>query len=450
MLSPMSVPYSTIKAVSEPAAMADLLATRIIGPALPSATVVSVRAKSGRRLEAPRALWNVYEAQLELPGGVRITPTFWTKAFFDDDDCRQYEGRIARLLAELGGNPLDPRGFATFLHDYNLFLFFFPADPVFPALGTVFDAQAMRPLLSSAIGEGTDALVTLAVERIKYLPEISAIIRYRATELSGGWTDVYGKLQHSRKGEYTNDVMRALWDLPARASGELVIAQPLGYYPAYDLLLQGAVPGEPVSGNRHAPEFIAQAEYAGRVIGFIHESTIALGRPHTIEGEIDRLQTRLDEFKLSSPDLYVQVRGLLGQIVARARRTEPEPAVPSHGDYKYNQFLYDGSRFGLIDVEYFVQAEPSFDLGKYCGHLVPSMPEHWSDTAQANEARRIFLDAYRSIVPDYDGRRFPLYEALSLATRALVVTWSQTTNWEYTAQTLVALAFERLKTPWGE
>ncbi|HET9847202.1 MAG TPA: hypothetical protein VFR68_01435, partial [Candidatus Dormibacteraeota bacterium] len=236
----------------------------------------------------------------------------------------------------------------------------------------------------------------------------------------------------------------------ARASGELVIAQPLGYYPAYDLLLQGAVPGEPVSGNRHAPEFIAQAEYAGRVIGFIHESTIALGRPHTIEGEIDRLQTRLDEFKLSSPDLYVQVRGLLGQIVARARRTEPEPAVPSHGDYKYNQFLYDGSRFGLIDVEYFVQAEPSFDLGKYCGHLVPSMPEHWSDTAQANEARRIFLDAYRSIVPDYDGRRFPLYEALSLATRALVVTWSQTTNWEYTAQTLVALAFERLKTPWGE
>jgi aminoglycoside phosphotransferase (APT) family kinase protein len=175
-----------------------------------------------------------------------------------------------------------------------------------------------------------------------------------------------------------------------------------------------------------------------------------VGRPHTIDVEIERLKTRLEEFKLSSPSLYLLIRGLLNQIVARARRIAPESPVPSHGDYKYNQFLYDGQRFGLIDVEYFVQAEPSFDLGKYCGHLVPSSPGDWSDTAQANVARRTFLDAYRSICSDYEGRRFHLYEALSLATRALVVTWSQARNWEHTAETLVALAFERLKTPWGE
>jgi aminoglycoside phosphotransferase (APT) family kinase protein len=451
MLRSMTVSYSAIKAISEPAAMAKLLAERVIHPVLPSVKVRRVRAKRGRRFEAPRVLWNVYEADLELPGGLRASPTFWTKAFFDDVECREYRGRISGLLSELNGNPLDPRGFATFLADYNLFLFFFPTDPVFPALGQVFDADVMRPLLSDHFRHlGRGEPLALHAERVKYLPEISAIARYKAADTAAPNPAIYGKIQHSRKGAYTFEVMQALWELPARAAGELLIAEPLAYYPEYDLLLQSEVPGAEVKGDRHAPEFMGQAETAGRVIGYIHQASIGVGRDHTIDVEIGRLHGRLEEFKLSSPGVYVLIRDLLKQIDAQARRIPPEEPVPSHGDYKYNQFLYDGQRFGLIDVEYFVQAEPSFDLGKYCGHLVPSMPEHWSDTSQANEARRIFLDAYQSIVHDYQGRRFPLYEALSLATRALVVTWSQTTNWEYTAETLVALAYERLKTRWGD
>ena len=95
------------------------------------------------------------------------------------------------------------------------------------------------------------------------------------------------------------------------------------------------------------------------------------------------------------------------------------------GRLQVQPVICDGEKFGLIDVEYFVQAEPSLDLGKYCGHLAPSMPEHWSDSARANEARRTLLDAYRRVRPEYRGTRFALYEALSLATRALVVMWSQ-------------------------
>ena len=46
--------------------------------------------------------------------------------------------------------------------------------------------------------------------------------------------------------------------------------------------------------------------------------------------------------------------------------------------------------------------------------------------------------------------RLPVYEAVSLATRALVVTWAQSRNWDYTAQTLIALAYERLRSRWDE
>jgi aminoglycoside phosphotransferase (APT) family kinase protein len=448
----MSVSYSTIKSVSEPEAMAALIAERVIGPVLPSVQVRKVRTRQGRRFEAPRVLWNVYEAELEMPGGLEARPLFWTKAYFDDKDCADYRNRIDRVLSSQNGNPLDPNGHARYFPDLNLFLFFFPSDPIFPRLGKVATPATVQPLLRDHFARmRPDAQVrSLHAERIKYLPEISCIFRYDADIGEEQPLTLYGKVQHSKRGATTFEVMKALWDLPARASGDLVVAEPLAYYPHESLLVQSAVRGEEVKGDRHSEIFMSQCAAAGRMIGHIHASGIEVGQPHDIQVEIDRVEKRLEEFKLSAPRVYMLLRGLLKQITAKADRLTPESPVPSHGDYKYNQFLFDGTQFAMIDVEYFVQAEPSFDLGKYCGHLWPGSPKDWSDTAQANDARRIFLEAYLKVRPEYDGRRFAVYEALSLATRALVVTWSQARNYQYMAETLTALGYEQLKTRWGE
>jgi Ser/Thr protein kinase RdoA (MazF antagonist) len=448
----MSITYSQIKDISAPEAMAEFLATRVVNPIHPAIEVRKVRTKPGRRFEAPRILWNVYEAELVLPGSTEARVLFWTKAFFNEEDCLAYRARIEPFLNAHDGNPLGPGGHAQFFPDFNLFLFVYPADPIFHALPTVNQADAVAPLLAPHVARlwPGSAIRKVSAERVKYLPEISCILRY---ELDLGQEQpgvIYGKVQHSRRGQLTYDVMTALWDLPARASGDLVLSEPLGYYPKYDLLLQSEVAGDEIKGDRHSDLFLAQCEAAGRTIGFIHNSGISAGAPHTVDVEMDRLSNRLEEFKMSSPRLYLSLRDLLKQMRAKANRIPPEAPVPSHGDYKYNQFLYDGSHFGLIDVEYFVQAEPSFDLGKYVGHLAPSVPKDWTDTAAANEARRIFLDAYTAVRPEYRGSRFPLYEALSLATRALVVMWAQSRNWDYTAQTLIALAYEALKKRWGE
>ncbi len=448
----MSVSYSIIKSVSEPEAMAALIAERVIGPVLPSVQVRKVRTRQGRRFEAPRVLWNVYEAELEMPGGLEVRPLFWTKAYFDDKDCADYRKRIDRVLSSQNGNPLDPNGYASYFPDLNLFLFFFPSDPIFPRLAKVATPATVQPFLLDHFARmRPDAQVrSLHAERIKYLPEISCIFRYDADIGEEQPLTLYGKVQHSKRGATTFEVMKALWDLPARATGDLVVAEPLAYYPHESLLVQSAVRGEEVKGDRHSEIFMSQCEAAGRMIGHIHASGIEVGQPHDIQVEIDRIEKRLEEFKLSAPRVYMLLRGLLKQITAKADRLTPESPVPSHGDYKYNQFLYDGTQFAMIDVEYFVQAEPSFDLGKYCGHLWPGSPKDWSDTAQAKEARRIFLDAYLKVRPEYDGRRFAVYEALSLATRALVVTWAQARNYQYMAETLAALAYEQLKTRWGE
>jgi len=448
----MTVSYSTIKSISEPDAMAGLLADQVLGPVLPSVNVRKVRARLGRRYEAPRVLWNVYEAELEMPGGVEAKQLFWTKAYFNDEDCEKYRKRVESILTAQNGNPLDPNGYARFFPDLNLFLFFFPTDPVFPRLPRVSIPLSIQPILEKHFKLlRPDATIrSLTCVRVKYMPEISCILRYEADIGEERPLAIYGKVQHSLRGAMTYEVMKALWDLPARASGDIVIAEPLGYYPDLSLLLQSELSGEEVKGDRHSEIFVAESEAAGRMIGEIHASNIQAGEPHNADVELGRLEARLEEFKMTAPKVYLLLRGLLTQIRAKAERLPPEAPVPSHGDYKYNQFLFDGNRFGMIDVEYFVQAEPSFDLGKFCGHLWPALPKDWSDTAQAKVARRVFLDAYLSVRPQYDGRRFAVYEALSLATRALVVTWGQSRNAAYMAETLTALGYEQLKTRWGE
>src|SRR5919108_4840127 len=334
----MTTTYSRIEEVSQPEAMAQFLAEQVIQPVLPSAHVRKVKTKEGRRFEAPRILWNVYEAELELPGGIEAKQLFWTKAFFNDDDCEAYRARIERTLEKRAGNPMDPSGYARYFPDLNLFFFVFPTDPIFPALPTVYDPEAMRPILEPHVAHlrAGAAIGKLAVSRVKYLPEISCIVRYEIDVGEERPLMIYGKVQHSRRGQLTFDVMNALWQLPARESGDLILSEPLGYYPKLDLLLQSEVRGDEIKGDRQSDIFLMQCEAAGRTIGHIHNSGITVGNEHTVDVEIERLVGRLEEFKMSSPTVYLALRDLLKQIRAKAERIPPEAPVPSHGDYKYN------------------------------------------------------------------------------------------------------------------
>src|SRR5260370_5445613 len=197
----MSVSYSTIKAASEPEAMATLLAEQVFAPVLPCVKVKKVRTRQGRGFEAPKVLWNVYEAELEMSGGLEARAFFWTKAFFVDEDCRAYETRIHKLLESQNGNPLDAHGYARFFPDLNLFLFFFPTDPVFPRLGKVSTPASVEPLLIEHFKKmRPDAVIrSIACTRGKYLPEISCILRYEADIGEAEPLTIYGKVHHSRR-----------------------------------------------------------------------------------------------------------------------------------------------------------------------------------------------------------------------------------------------------------
>ncbi len=142
---------------------------------------------------------------------------------------------------------------------------------------------------------------------------------------------------------------------------------------------------------------------------------------------------------------------LLEEIEARSRRhSNPEELapVPSHGDYKWDQFLYHRGQFALIDFESFGQAEPAYDPGTFCAYLPPASPHDWREAAAAERLRDAFLQSYAGAAPKpASWLRISLIEAATLALRGFAFAWAQRQGWELQASQLVDLAFERLANP---
>ncbi len=394
----------------------------------------------------------MYEVEVSPRGEAARPLTVWVKAYFEAGELERY----ARAIRHLAG-PSDPwaaAGCVRLAVDRGMFVFVYPADPAFPSLAECVVPERLGTLLApmaARIASG-GAIAEVGVTRVSYLPEIACVLRYRVhlTDPTQPPIDLFAKVQHSKAGALTYEVMRALWDLPARRRGELVLAEPVGYLPTHDLLLQRALPGEPLAGDRQAEDYRRGAEAAGAMLANLHRESLALGVPHPLTLEIERLKRSYEEFKLSAPRCYLLLRDLITHIEARAQRISIESAVPSHGDFKYDQLIHQDGRFGLLDFEHFCQAEPSFDLGTFAAHVPPSFPPDWPDTVRAQEARRAFVQAYAERRPQYRWHRFPLYEASGLATRALVIMWAQPKGWRAAAEALLAMAFERLNSRWDQ
>ena len=184
---------------------------------------------------------------------------------------------------------------------------------------------------------------------------------------------------------------------------------------------------------------------AAEAIAVIHESGVESDEQIEIERELARLDRVVEQFAYVLPDGHFLLKDLVVHMRDRVRKTAEEAWLPTHGDLKYDQFVFHNDQFTLLDFDYFAAAETSYDLGKFCAYLVPSTPTDWQESVAAEEARAQFLTRYRELRPNATLQRFGVYESLQLALRAMASMWAQTHGWQQIAETFLVLAFERLK-----
>ena len=397
------------------------------------------------RVDPPNSYWSVFAADINKDGEERSLRLIARGAL----NSEAWDQLSARLLRHGASNPCDPinglgypRLFPETWHAY----WFYPYDPSMPGLPLADDpARAAGVLLGLEDPDEMQAAAQrVQILRVRYQPEVGAILRY-TIDVGGTPIVIYGKVQPGRRGLRTNGIVEGLWRASAKYPGYLNLPRPLGYSEEMGMLLEEGIRGKPLSSRRTSTEFMLLPEAAADALAVIHEAGVESDERITVETELERLDTVAEKFKYVHPHGYFLLKDLLRHAKELVRKTPEEEWLATHGDFKYDQFMIHNDDYTVLDFDYYATAETSYDLGKFCAYLVPSRPRNWRDSAAAEEARMRFIRRYREVRPDATLQRFPVYEALQFALRAMSAMWMQKPGWHGVAETYLVLGFERLK-----
>jgi hypothetical protein len=443
---PVGLTLTTVRHATRPAEARHRAETAVAG----TGWTVDAIHERGVRLEPPVAYWASY--RIVLHRGTNAGPeerrlTLVARACFQPQDWQRYRASLIERYGEQPCRPIEGLGYPVLDDAGQTAWWFYPIDPQLPTLAAANDPKSLRRLLAPRYSAKTPP-ARIRVEAVRYQPEISAALRYRIVDKPGATERLcFGKIYRGDRGRELHDTTRQLWSLSQQRPDLLSVVEPIGYDDELALHLEHAAVGTPVGSDRMDPVFHAAAIAAAEALAVMHDSELASDNTLPVEPELARLEEVTHQLSLVHPDAGRLLRDLVTQLKRSLQRAPTEQTVFTHGDLKYDQFLqYDG-RFTLVDFEEVGRAETSWDLGKWCAHAIPSMPESWEDSDGAERARAAFLQRYLQLRPNATRGRFPVYEAIHLANRAMVLMWGQTENWQVAAQSLLTLAMERLQTP---
>lgn len=397
------------------------------------------------RVDPPNSYWSVFAVHIYKDGEERSLRLV-ARGALNPDAWEKLRDRLERNGADRPCDPINgigyPRLFPETWHAY----WFYPYDPVMLNLPLANDPVRMAGVLFGH----QDAHAMLAasrhidIERVRYLPEVGAIIRYNI-DVEGVPISIFGKVQPGRRGLRTNTIVEGLWRASAKYPGYVNLPRPLGYVEEMNMLIEEGIRGKPVDGMRTKSEFTLLPDAAAEALAVIHEARVENDERITIEAELERLDKVAEKFIYVHPEGHFLLKDLLNHMRERVEKTHEEEWLPTHGDLKYDQFMVHNDSYTLLDFDYYATAETSYDLGKFCAYLLPSRPRDWTESAAALEARERFIRRYRELRPHATLQRFGVYEAVQFALRAMTSMWMQKPGWQRTAETYLVIGFERLK-----
>jgi hypothetical protein len=389
--------------------------------------------------------------------GVALEPIVTGRVFPDSWTCASYmSSKLAPIAARIRGRP-EIAAFASpaaAIEPLNMVVYVWPVDGELPSLVEATDRERMVEIFRESLNSCID---DCEIELVSYRRRQRCVLRYTvvAKDAEGASRHLvaYGKVSgvgtDTPKDLIAGELHRRI--VEEGAGHSLSVPRSLGWRPELRLLLLEALPGEaligpalearlrgdPSPGPLSLEEMVAACGHAAAVL---HGSGVTLGPARTIDDELAGLRRDMAIVRPLVRDGGDRAQAWFEQVAALAEQSEPLRPCLSHGDFKYEQLLFDDARSALVDFDAVCQAEPALDLGKFLAHLRVEAP-------LGDELAEEFLRAYVSAAGDrlHDERglrlRTALYETISLFHLTL---WSQRNLDETGLQVTSGLLEERL------
>lgn len=296
----------------------------------------------------------------------------------------------------------------------------YTADERLPWLAMATDMNEMQRRFSElpAFAGSGDQIKLWEIFPVRYKPGLHCVIRYTVRTASGNKM-FYGK---SFSGN-AEQLMKTVTDLH-RSSQENsdmpLISAPVAIWPEMEMILQSAVPN-----GIEFSHFIYDQRYdtsvreswmfkAGRALGVFHNNSTAPSETKTVYDDLRDLHEYTVIMGKIRADLAVKYEEVIQQIITKVDHFREPKAVASHGAMRTDQYILQGDRLAMIDLDSYCWANPARDLGNFLAYLTWKairQPEHAQFVERAGRA---FLEGYLSVHEDIDERWLSVYQAASL------------------------------------
>jgi aminoglycoside phosphotransferase (APT) family kinase protein len=296
----------------------------------------------------------------------------------------------------------------------------YTADDRLPWLAKATDLDEMQRRFCElpVFAEYGDQIKLWEIFPVRYKPGLHCVIRYTARTPTGNKM-FYGKSFTGGAEQLMNTVMD-LHKSSQENPDMPLISSPVAVWPEMEMILQAAVPN-----GVEFTHFIYDQRYdvavreswlvkAGRALGVFHNNSTAPSETKTVYDDLEDLHEYTSIITKVKPDLAVKYEEVIQQIISKVDHfKEPEP-VASHGAMRTDQFILQGDRLAMIDLDSYCWANPARDLGNFLAYLcwkAIRQPEHAEFVERAGRA---FLEGYLSVHEDIDEKWLSVYQAASL------------------------------------
>jgi len=213
--------------------------------------------RRGNRFEPPDSYWSMFGVDISKDGEERNLRLV-AKGALHSAAWEQLSDRLMSSGAGLPSDPIHGIGYPRLYPETQHAYWFYPYDPTMPNLPLATDPVRMAGLLMGVEQSSTSEILAMArsleIERVRYMPEVGAILRYTLDQ-AGTPAKLYGKVQPGNRGLRTFNVVSGLWRAAEQYPGLLNLPRPLGFVEEMGMVLEEGVKGRPVGSNRASTEF---------------------------------------------------------------------------------------------------------------------------------------------------------------------------------------------------
>lgn len=256
-------------------------------------------------------------------------------------------------------------GALTFLHEPAMLIWAFPYDRKLVHLPDLLAAESIKNRIGAPDLAGHDQVQTVESDVLHYLAERSCMIRYRVSLAGSDRTQLlYAKNYADDSGR---DVFKVMRQLSSQFSWG---AKALAYDAQTRTLWQSHVPGTTLCwADLQTAKGLALAERIGQCVAAVHVCKIDTTQRFSQSDITEGLQATVRLAEQTRPEMAERIESAVAAVLAEALSL-PKPALATlHHDLKLNNFLVDGDKLGLIDLDCVCQGDPLADLASLIGNF---------------------------------------------------------------------------------